>query len=506
MNWDSSIFYSNSLYETKNYYIKSSFLNKMYTYYIDRGFFNIISNKIVNLLITIIIAFFIIFLTNCVNYTNLVNLNTETNIVEIIDFGNFFDLYYMELFLFICFCVFVFLKILSIIDDFIVFKKIKYFYNEILEIGENDIQFITWDEVIEKTKSIYGNETNIDIYYINSKITSKDNYLVALFDHNIVEMNHLTNIMEWNIIYCIIHTFFNDESGLKSDFYENKQYYIDITKRRLRIVAVLNYIFMPIIFIFILLYNLFNYGETFYNRPDSLVKRNWSRIAYWKFRNYNELFDKYDERLKKSDKIAESYGKQFPNRNVEIFARLIVFLSSSIFILFVLFSILNQNVLIDLYITPNRSVLWYMGILASIIAVFKNLISDKFIFYPKEKMEELSEHLDIPKDWIEKSNVTTVKNSFFNLYELHISTLIKNIIYTLIVPFQLWSLSYDVKDVVDFVEEVTIEDDKLGTICKFADFDNNRRCNNSEETKTYNSFNRFKNTYPEWYRTKMYNY
>ena len=59
---------------------------------------------------------------------------------------------------------------------------------------------------------------------------------------------------------------------------------------------------------------------------------------------------------------------------------------------------------------------------------------------------------------------------------------------------------------IDFVEEVTIEDDKLGTICKFADFDNNRRCNNSEETKTYNSFNRFKNTYPEWYRTKMYNY
>ena len=27
--------------------------------------------------------------------------------------------------------------------------------------------------VIEKTKSIYGKETNIDIYYINSKITSK---------------------------------------------------------------------------------------------------------------------------------------------------------------------------------------------------------------------------------------------------------------------------------------------------------------------------------------------
>ena len=145
-----------------------------------------------------------------------------------------------------------------------------------------------------------------------------------------------------------------------------------------------------------------------------------------------------------------------------------------------------------------------MGILASVIAVFKNLISDNFIFYPKEKMVELSEHLDIPEDWIDKSNTTSVKSTFFNLYELHIKTLVKNIIYTIFLPFQLWSLSYDVKDVIDFVEEVTIEDDKLGHICKFSDFDNNRRCSNPEETKTYNSFNRFKLNYPEWYRAKMY--
>lgn len=506
MNWDSSIFYSNSLYETKNYYIKSSFLNKMYSYYISRGFFNIISNKIVNLLITTIIAFFIVFLANCVDYSILININGETNVDQVVNIYNFFDLHYSSLILFICFCVFLLLKILSIVDDFIVFKKIKYFYNDILEIGEDEIQFITWDEVINKTKSIYGNETNIDIYYITSRITSKDNYLVALFDHNIVEINHLTNIMEWNIIYCIINSLFTDEGALKPDFNENKEYYVETTKRRLRIISVLNYIFMPFIFVFILFYNLFNYGETFYNKPDKLVKRNWSRLAYWKFRNYNELYDKYDERLKKSDKIAESYGKQFPNKNIEIFARLIVFISSSIFILFVIFSVLNQNVLIDLYITNNRTVLWYMGILASIIAVFKNLISDKLIFYPKEKMEELSEHLDIPSDWVEKSNQNSVKSSFFNLYELHISTLIKNILYTLIVPFQLWSLSYDVKDVIDFVEEVTIEDDKLGTICKFSDFENNRRVNNPEETKTYVSFNRFKVYYPEWYRTKMYNF
>ena len=94
MNWDSSIFYSNNLYATHNYYIKSSFLNKMYSYYISHGFFNIISNKVVNLLITSIVAFFIIFLSNCVDYNKLINLNTQTNITEIINMGNFFNMHF----------------------------------------------------------------------------------------------------------------------------------------------------------------------------------------------------------------------------------------------------------------------------------------------------------------------------------------------------------------------------------------------------------------------------
>ena len=32
-------------------------------------------------------------------------------------------------------------------------------------------------------------------------------------------------------------------------------------------------------------------------------------------------FDVYDDRLKKSNKIAESYSKQFPSRNIEIFQK-----------------------------------------------------------------------------------------------------------------------------------------------------------------------------------------
>ena len=116
--------------------------------------------------------------------------------------------------------------------------------------------------------------------------------------------------MEWNIVYCIIDTLFNDESQIKEDI-GNKNYYIEVIKRRIRVVAAFNFMFMPVIFIWIVLYNLFNYGENFYNNPVNLVKRNWTRIAHWKFRNYNELIDIYDDRLKKSNNIANSYSNNF---------------------------------------------------------------------------------------------------------------------------------------------------------------------------------------------------
>ena len=104
--------------------------------------------------------------------------------------------------------------------------------------------------------------------------------MVAMFDNNILEIDHLSHIMEWNLTYCILNTLFNDESQLKDDFIDNKNYYIEIIKRRIRVVASFNFLFMPVIIIWVILYNLFNYGENFYNKPENLVKRNWSRIAY----------------------------------------------------------------------------------------------------------------------------------------------------------------------------------------------------------------------------------
>ena len=62
--------------------------------------------------------------------------------------------------------------------------------------------------------------------------------------------------MEWNIHYCILHKFF-DKSEEEDDenLVENK---IKNIYYRLRVISIINFIFMPFILIFVIFYNIVN--------------------------------------------------------------------------------------------------------------------------------------------------------------------------------------------------------------------------------------------------------
>ena len=202
--WESSIFYSKNIYETNNYYLKSSFINKLYKYYIHKGYFNIIAIQLVNIIITTFLVFFTIFLYNCIDYHKILNMESKTNIEEVIHLDNFFNLIPLLLYILITLGIFLFLKIICIIDDILVYRNIKFFYNTILDINDYDLQNMYWMNIIDKMKEKYGENMSFDIYYMINRITNKDNYFIAMLDNEIFEINHLTGLMEWNIIFCIL--------------------------------------------------------------------------------------------------------------------------------------------------------------------------------------------------------------------------------------------------------------------------------------------------------------
>ena len=368
--WDnisnSSILFSKDFYKQKNenFYLNSIFINKVYYYYYNKGYLNIILNQIINIFISIFIIFSMIFLINCVDYKGIVTLTENRYISDFIDLGNFFNNNLFIIISLIIFFLIIINKIINVIDDSIVYKHIKNYYDKQLHITDDDLHFLKWNDIVNNIKHSMNN----NIYYINNVITCKENYLISLFDNEIIQLDHLTSLMEWNLIYCILFNIFDSNFKLKENIFNDKDNIVKSINFTMKIISIINFIFMPFILTFLLLYNIFNYGEIYYNNPSLILSRSFTKKSKWKLRYYNELEHEFNNRIDKAAVHCNNYTKLFNNSITDIVFRFIIFICSSIFIILAILSLINDKILINLLLTPNQSVIWFLGILVSIIA------------------------------------------------------------------------------------------------------------------------------------------
>jgi autophagy-related protein 9 len=492
----SSLLFSKNIIDEHDFYLKSDFINKMYYYYLKRGFFNIISTEIVNALISLFTISFIIFLYRCVDYHGIFDIK-QNDIVHFSDYINlsyFFKLHWLIWVLVINYCIYLVCKIIGIFDSIVMYRKIRNFYRDTLCIPEWMIQTIKWEEIVNKLYLKYHNNT-LNVYNIANRINIQDNYMVSIIDNDIIKLDCITNLMEWNLTYCILHKIFNDESKIHTDIFHNKEKYIESIKSRLKFVSVLNFIFMPFILIFIIFLNFFEYGATFYNKPSSIISYTWTKKGKWIIRDYNELYHNFHERLKKAEKPSIEYRNQFPNKLLETLLEFIVFTISSLFITLLILSFANENILVNLYL-HGRSILWYLTIFGSVLTFCKALITNKIICYPQEKMIEIKKYIDcVPDHWIENSHSKETKKEFNSLFEYKISNIIRNICYTILVPFQMWNIYFKVDSIVTFIVDNSVKHHIMGYICKDSIFDN---IETNTNLKTRQSYINFKNVNKEW--------
>ena len=257
---------------------------------------------------------------------------------------------------------------------------------------------------------------------------------------------------------------------------------------------------MPFILLFIFFYNIFNYGEEFYNKPILLTSRIFTKNALWKFKYYNELDHHFDKRMSKIMNDSNHYTKQFKNYYFMSLSKLIVFICSSFFIVFIILSLMNDKILIYTLIINDKSLIWFISILATLIAIFK---SDKNIeFSPKHYMKNICDHIYLPNIYIEEANNKKTLHTFLKLYQYKIITIIKDIIFTILTPFKLWILSNDIDSILNFINNNTLYENDI-KMCKLAYFKEDVLQTNMDDQildKTTQSFFYFIEQYPLWYK------
>ena len=471
---NSSLIFSKTFIENNSEYSTYSnrvFFHRIYFYYNNKGYYNIIINSIINLLVSNFLVFFLIFLINCVDYTNLFRIDDKVSISAYVDMSHFFS--NLSIFfkgLLILFLALDIVKFISLFDDIYVFKNIRNFYRNTLKIRDSELEYLDWKDIID----IYNDaDENVNPYYINAIITSKDNYFTALIDQKIIRPIHLTSIVEWNLIYCIIYSIFNKKEKISDELFTNTGTIEKSMRNKLRTISILNVIFMPLIIVFITLYNLFTHGEEFYNKPDLLISSNFTKLAQWKYRNYNEPIHQFEERMTKIDKLVKQYSGSFKNKLVNAILKFVIFVFSSIFVTLVILTLINDDILINLNIIGSKNVLWFVGVVGSIIAILRTILNTKIHDSPNELMEQISRHIIVDEKIIKNANMKIVKNEFLAYYRYKIIQIILDIVFTITMPIQLWSISYDTSYITTFLKKITNKNSHIGYICKYSDLENN---------------------------------
>lgn len=501
----------------KNY---DKFLIHFYNYYYRKGYYCILIENFVNLFILGFIIFFITFLSSFIDYNILLD---SYNLYESIDI-NINKLSYSIL-------IFIFFSSILLIRQFIIliqetyrYHKIKKFYNNQLNIDDTIIETMPWNFIISKLCNL-NNIHNIKPtpFEITNRIMRKENYFIALINKNIIDFNldipfygkynYFTQILEWTLHITIIDFFFDKSNNVKIDFLRNDL--IDKLSTsltyRFRFIGIISLICLPFILFLLLAYYIFKYGQE-YKSNSFFNSRQWSLYSKWKFREFNELTHIYQNRINNAHKLAIDYVDQFPSYKLSHFSRLIEFISSSILIVIIIFSIDKPEILTKLYIYDTKTALWLIGILGSVISVCRSFIpSENFIFNPENTMIKIYKYTHyMPNDWKKNCHTEFVSNSFKQFFNFKIIYFINELIGIIIIPFilifKLPSYSYDI---VSFINSHTSDISELGYVCSFATFDFKRNgnpeygINNSNNSlisygaKMENSYINFSENYKE---------
>ena len=292
------------------------------------------------------------------------------------------------------------------------FGNIRKFYGSTLKIKDSEIEYLSWKDILSIWQEV--DNTQINPYYINILITTKESYFISLIDQKIIKPMHLNSSFEWNLIYSIIYSIIDSKESICGDLLKDTKKVSNQIKIKFKIIAILNMILMPLIIIFIVFYNLFNYGEQFYNKPSMLISKNFSRISRWKLRNYNEPSHQFDERIEKIESLTKQYYNSFKSKLINATLKFVIFILSSVFITLVLLTIINDNVLINLTIIGGRNVLWFLGLIGSLIAILRSILNIKNDDSPQDIMSNLSKY-GVDDDIISNANTTLVKKIFRKL-------------------------------------------------------------------------------------------
>ncbi|GAM18991.1 hypothetical protein SAMD00019534_021660 [Acytostelium subglobosum LB1] len=469
------------------------FLTNVYNYYVAKGFYCILFDHFFELFTSLFVVTFFTFLVSFVDYYKVLFADSKS-INEVVDFSRSVPSW-LIIFL-ILFCSYWLMKFFRFLVELRSIFEVKRFYHDVLRITEEDIQTIEWSKIATKLVGVPRLclvKQNMSALDIANRIMRKENYIIGMIDRKIFDLSipfpflrqykFITKTLEWSIMYVLYNHIFDANGVVKEEYFDPTQRdrLARGLTRRFRMIGLVGLFASPFIFFFLLIYYFFKYAEEFKNKPGSLGSREWSPLAKWKFREFNELPHLFNIRLNLSYPHANKYVDSFSSELLSIFAKFISFVLGSILAVFLVFGVINDDFLFsfDLF---GRTPIWYVGIFGTALAICRSLIPEENeVFNPAKHMIKVVKYTHyIPKSWSGRTHTYTVRNRFLKLFEYRIVDFLREVSSVIFAPFiLLFSLPNSSLAILEFIAMYTVNLEGVGKICMFGTFTNLSRYGNT---------------------------
>jgi hypothetical protein len=219
--------------------------------------------------------------------------------------------------------------------------------------------------------------------------------------------------------------------------------------------------------------------EGLYSNKSDLISgdrsKAWTHFACLLFREYNELPDIFSSRIDSpaAHSLAQKFNRLLPNFLLSIIAKLFSFISGSVVGVLLAVTLLGKaSILTNLTVFGN-SLLWYMIIFSSILAISRSLADAEIPSEnPENVMADLACHTHyFPKRWRNKCHEDFVSKEFSDLYQSRLKILIHDILSVVVTPIVFIALLPDkIDDILDFIETHKTTVDGIGEVCDFSTF------------------------------------
>ncbi len=405
--------------------------------------------------------------------------------------------------------VFTFLWICKLFQYCYEFRRLQHmqsFYHYLLEVSDTDIQTVSWQEVVrrlmqlrdsnpataagvkERHRKFMGSQSKqrMDAHDIANRLMRRDNYLIALINKDILDLTLpvpfmknrqlFSKTLEWNLNLCIMDYVFNEQGQVRPLFLKDshRRALSDGLRRRFLFAGIMNVLCAPFIVLFFMLLYFFRYFNEYQRNPSQIGSRQYTPLAEWKFRAFNELWHLFERRVNMSYPFASRYLDQFPKDKTIQLSRFVAFITGALASVLAAASLIDPESLLAFEITRERTVLFYLGVFGTVWAVARGMVPEEnLVFDPEYALNNVTEYTHyLPSHWNGRLHSNEVRAEFAQLYKMKLVIFLEEITSIIFTPFILWfSLPKCSDRLVDFFREFTVHVDGLGYVCSFAVFD-----------------------------------